>query len=173
LRGWRSAPWDEETLHLDCGAWSGRVGLTYDAASGYRIRVDGETTMVRLPEDDGYRRRVQIDGVDESIAAIWSGPELHLSHGRFDVVAHERPARSREAEAGGAAVVRAPMPGAILSVGVAPYARVQQGQTLLVLTAMKMELRVQAPIRGIVTAVHVSAGEQVPIRRILVEIQPE
>jgi len=38
---------------------------------------------------------------------------------------------------------------------------------------MKMELRVNAPLRGTVTAVHASAGEQVPIRHALVDIQPD
>jgi len=173
LRGWRSAPWDEETIAFDCGGWSGRVGIAIERDGSYCVRVDGKPATVRLPENRGRRCRVQIDGVDEPITAIVSGAELYLTHRSVDFVVRERFTRSRAGETGGSSIVRAPMPGMIAAIIVEPNAHVEKGETLLVLSAMKMEFRVNAPIRGVVTAIHVSVGDQVPIRRALVEIQPD
>jgi geranyl-CoA carboxylase alpha subunit len=173
LRGWRSAPWDLETLELECGGWSGRVGIAIAGDGTYTAHLDGKTTTVRLPEDRRDRCRVQIDGVDEPITAIGSGAELYLAHHGADFVVRERLTKSEEAATGGSVIVRAPMPGVVVAVNVAKDAQVDKGQTLLVLAAMKMELRIIAPIRGSVAAIHASAGDQVPIRRALVEIRPD
>ena len=48
--------------------------------------------------------------------------------------------------------------------------RVRQGQTLLVMEAMKMEHRIQAPKAGEVIAVHFETGDRVDMGANLVEI---
>ena len=57
--------------------------------------------------------------------------------------------------------VKAPMPGKVLQVLVKPGDAVEEGQSLLVLEAMKMEHRIVAASDGIVTAVHFNADDQV------------
>ena len=173
LRGWRSAPWGPETIDLECGDWSGRAGISISRGDTYRVTLAGSVMTLHLPPDPGNRRRVAIDGLDEEIVAVWSGRELFLTHRLADVVVRERKARSRDQQASGRSVVRAPMPGLVLAVNVAPQAHVEKGETLLILGAMKMELRVNTPVRGTVSAIYASAGEQVPIRHALVEIQPD
>ena len=65
----------------------------------------------------------------------------------------------------------APMPGTVLRVLVAPGDHVAAGQTLVLLEAMKMELAVAAPGDGVVSAVHVEAGELVQGGAALAEIE--
>jgi acetyl/propionyl-CoA carboxylase alpha subunit len=65
----------------------------------------------------------------------------------------------------------APMPGTVLRVLVSPGDHVAAGQTLLLLEAMKMELAVAAPGDGVVSAVHVEAGELVQGGAALAEIE--
>jgi 3-methylcrotonyl-CoA carboxylase alpha subunit len=55
----------------------------------------------------------------------------------------------------------APMPATVVSVNVRPGERVQRGDILIVLEAMKMELPVRAPGDGTVEAIHCRAGELV------------
>jgi len=55
----------------------------------------------------------------------------------------------------------APMPGTVVRVAVEPGSRVETGQALLWLEAMKMEHAVTASSAGVVTHVHVVAGQQV------------
>ncbi|HOX13721.1 MAG TPA: biotin/lipoyl-binding protein [Spirochaetia bacterium] len=65
------------------------------------------------------------------------------------------------APAAGASSVKAPMPGTILGVKVAPGQAVKKGQVLLILEAMKMENEICAGGDGTVAAVRVQAGQSV------------
>jgi len=73
----------------------------------------------------------------------------------------------RDAAGAGAAeadgVVRAPMPGTVLSVKAVEGQRVARGEPLGVLEAMKMEHTLTAPCDGLVAAVGAAAGDQVPL----------
>lgn len=70
---------------------------------------------------------------------------------------------------GGAREVKAPMPGLVLAVHVAPGDAVEAGQRLLVLEAMKMENEIKAAQAGTIGTVHVAAGEAVGKGTLLVE----
>ncbi|RPJ50345.1 MAG: hypothetical protein EHM21_05200 [Chloroflexi bacterium] len=75
-------------------------------------------------------------------------------------------------EPGGQAV-RAPMPAQVRAVSVAEGEQVEKGQTLLLLEAMKMEIRIRAPGPGKVARLLVSAGQVVEKEQLLVEVQAE
>jgi biotin carboxyl carrier protein len=64
----------------------------------------------------------------------------------------------------------APMPGQVRAVNVSERENVTKGQTLLVLEAMKMEIRVQAPKDGVVRKLFVQPGQTVEREQILIEI---
>lgn len=87
----------------------------------------------------------------------------------------ERPQRQQKRRggvAGGPATgsLEAAMPGLVLDVLVAEGDDVQQGQPLVLLSAMKMELRIAAPAAGRVLKVHCQAGQVVERGQALVEI---
>jgi glutaconyl-CoA/methylmalonyl-CoA decarboxylase subunit gamma len=58
-------------------------------------------------------------------------------------------------------VLRAPMPGTILSVSAAAGQQVKRGDILLILEAMKMENEIVAHIDGTVAAIYVQKGSSV------------
>jgi propionyl-CoA carboxylase alpha chain len=62
------------------------------------------------------------------------------------------------------------MPGMVVRVLVEPGAAVAQGQSLIVVEAMKMENELKAPGAGTVTKVHVLAGAKVEKGDLLVEL---
>ncbi|MCD0416839.1 pyruvate carboxylase [Rubrivivax sp. JA1024] len=76
------------------------------------------------------------------------------------------------AEPGNPWQVAAPMPGAIVSVAVAPGQHVAPGDTLLALEAMKMETHVAADREAVVEAVHVKPGERVQAKELLILLKP-
>ena len=69
-----------------------------------------------------------------------------------------------------ASSLTAPMPGQVRAVNVAAGDSVHKGQTLIVVEAMKMELRVQSPRDGVVGRVFVSVGESVEREQVLIEV---
>ncbi|MFN3910663.1 acetyl/propionyl/methylcrotonyl-CoA carboxylase subunit alpha [Hyphomonas sp.] len=84
------------------------------------------------------------------------------------------PEFSADADAAlGGNVVKAPMPGKVLSVLAIAGAAVRRGETLAVLEAMKMEHALTAPRDGVVEAVHASAGQQVADGDVLVLLVEE
>ncbi len=66
--------------------------------------------------------------------------------------------------------VSAPMPGKIVSVAVHPGDNVQLHDLLIVLEAMKMEHRIEAPVAGTVSALHVAPGDVVAAGAALVTV---
>ena len=65
----------------------------------------------------------------------------------------------------------APMPGKILEVKTREGEQVKQGDSLVILEAMKMENELKAPVDGSVSAVHVEAGSSVEKNTVLIEIE--
>jgi acetyl/propionyl-CoA carboxylase alpha subunit len=68
-------------------------------------------------------------------------------------------------------VLRAPMPGLVLRVQVAPGQQVPAGAGLVVLEAMKMENELKAPAPAVIKAVRVQAGAAVEKGQVLLEFE--
>ncbi len=64
----------------------------------------------------------------------------------------------------------APMPGQVRAVNVSVGDAVTKGQTLLLLEAMKMEIRIQSSMDGVVGSLAVKVGQSVEREQMLVEI---
>ena len=71
-----------------------------------------------------------------------------------------------------ALVVRAPIPGVIVAIAVKPGARVQIGDELCVLEAMKMRNAIRSTRAGQIAEVHVTIGQHVKHQELLVEFAP-
>ena len=80
---------------------------------------------------------------------------------------------ANEGELAGDGQVLAPMPGAVLRIDVAEGERVEAGQALGVLEAMKMEFTLRAPHPGVVAEVAVAAGDQVGLGERLLVVEEE
>lgn len=80
------------------------------------------------------------------------------------------PAAPKATGTAGSVKVEAPMPGNILKVNVKVGDTVSEGQSLVVLEAMKMENDIVAPSAGTVASVNVSAGDSVNSGDVLVTL---
>lgn len=70
----------------------------------------------------------------------------------------------------GGTLVASPMAGIVLSIGVKPGDRIEEGQELMILEAMKMQAPVFAPCSGTIGAVMVSPGAAVVEREPMIQI---
>lgn len=114
---------------------------------------------------DGVRRKG--DWAVESARKTW----LSLN-GKTYLVEKPSSARRRQMTGGdGESILTAPMPGQVREVLAAVGDEVELGQTLLILEAMKMEIRIKAPRAGVVKALTAEAGGQVDKGAVLVELE--
>ena len=142
---------------------------------GWRLVVDGEASVVEVRTLADGEIRLTIDGRSLEGGFAVDGRNVLISVGssawRF-----ERPPPPDVDQTGlGAAdqaSLTAPMPGTVVKVLVGEGDEVEEGQTLLVLEAMKMEQSVAAPYTGRVRALPYSEGARVPGGAILAEVEP-
>jgi len=64
------------------------------------------------------------------------------------------------------------IPGTIIDIFVKPKNKVKEGQTLLLLEAMKMQNQVRMPFDGEIIKIHVKKDEVIPNRHLMIEIKP-
>ncbi len=139
----------------------------------YAVSMQGKTYHVELLEASGGRFDLLVDG--RHVVAYVSVDRQHRwvtvdgRTVRLTKAATSRPAASHD----GRSELSAPMPGQVKAVNVNPGEHVAKGQVLLVLEAMKMEIRVQAPFDALVSAVDARVGQTVEREQILVKLQQE
>lgn len=113
---------------------------------------------------------VRDNGRQQRIAVATSGTVTWIfMDGNVWTIDAAAPERSR-ASAGRDSGVMSPMPATVIAISAAVGAPVTEGDTLIVLEAMKMELPIRAPRSGVVTAVHCAMGDLVQPGVNLVEI---
>ncbi|MGG5812146.1 acetyl/propionyl/methylcrotonyl-CoA carboxylase subunit alpha [Falsiroseomonas sp. CW058] len=102
---------------------------------------------------DGRMRRATVLREGDALSVTLDGVTRDLRH-------VDPRAPSGDAEGGGGRIL-APMPGRVLSVAVAPGDAVARGAVLLVMEAMKVQMRITAPADGTVAAIRARVGDLV------------
>jgi len=153
------------------------------APNEFNITLHGETYHIKLTGTGhaGEEKRpfyVSVDGVPEEVV-IETLSEIELSAEASAAKAKNATAAT-PAQGGGKRPrpthqghVTTAMPGTIVDVMVAVGAKVNAGDPVLVIEAMKMENEIQAPVSGTIIAIHVNKGDSVTPDEALLEIQPE
>ena len=118
-----------------------------------------------VPLDDGAFLVTHEDGtVSRAWAAAHEGVVWVFVAGRvYRAGAHRDPVTTAAASTPGydEAALSAPMPATVSAVHVKPGDQVAEGDVLITLEAMKMELPIRAPRSAAVTAVRCAAGDLV------------
>lgn len=149
---------------------------------GGRARIGGEEVPVQLAEVEGSPVRLLTVGDRVHRVVLRRGAEkgqytISVDGWRFEVNALDERSHTiralSAAAAGpkGPAPLVAPMPGLIVRVNVEAGDRVQAGQGLVVMEAMKMENELRAAAAGTVKAVHARPGTAVEKGTVLVEME--
>lgn len=127
------------------------------APSLYSLIVDNSSYEVHVEERNGSYRVLLL--------------------GELYTVQVEDEAARRAARAGakrtleeGEIAIRSPIPGLIFDVPVTEGQKVQAGNILVIVEAMKMENELRAPREGVVQATHVAPGDSVDKGQVLVTI---
>ncbi|XP_048140745.1 methylcrotonoyl-CoA carboxylase subunit alpha, mitochondrial isoform X3 [Rhodamnia argentea] len=145
-----------------------KVKVTYLGNHDFRVEVNGVSTQVSLAT---YKK-----DLDKHIH-IWHGSKhQHFRHKLGqplfdDDDSQHKPSFEMASHPQGTVV--APMAGLVVKVLAKDGMRVEEGQPILVLEAMKMEHVVKAPSAGYVHGLAVTAGHQVPDSSVLFSIKED
>lgn len=120
---------------------------------GYLLRINGRRLIAHSTADNDARY-------------------IHLDGTQYQLDKVDARRRKRGSAAGGGDLT-AEMPGQVMEVRVALGDAVAHGDVLVVLEAMKMEIRVIAPHDGTIEKLHVTTGDVVERGQNLVEITEE
>ena len=144
------------------------------AGSGksYREDIGGKTEEVEIIRADEGQLELLIDGERVTAYVSSDGATRWVTiNGQTVVLTKSSGAKRRGAGHEHASELAAPMPGQVRGVNISEGDTVTKGQTLLVLEAMKMEIRIQAPRDGVVKKLLVKQGQTVEREQILIEIE--
>ncbi|NLG72224.1 MAG: hypothetical protein GX495_09315 [Chloroflexi bacterium] len=142
-------------------------------AGGYRAHIDGQTYELEILGEQPGQIYLNFAGRPVSIEWAVDGTQRWFSMEGCSYIL-EKPAAggaARRAETGGEQSLRAPMPAQVRTVFVQAGEQVEKGDDLLLLEAMKMEIRLRAPYTGRIRRVLAAEGDTVERDQILVEIE--
>ncbi len=132
--------------------------------SEFEMALHGESYHVKVAGQGlrGHGKQAYylwVDGVPEEVI-LQQIIENHEQEASFST-AHSKPSPGD---------VTVAMPGVVIAIQVTKGEKVQVGQVLLVLEAMKMETEIEAPISGIVEEIFCQKGEKVTPEQILIKL---
>jgi 3-methylcrotonyl-CoA carboxylase alpha subunit len=159
--GWRLNSHCTRPLVLVYNAQDTRISIEY-AGAELRVSINKATCVVSgLHAADG-ELLATIDGKLVHATVVEASGKHHIfCGGDHWVFTCDDPLDVDAGHHAKASSLRAPMPGRVIALMAQPGDRVERGEPLMVLEAMKMECTVHAPADGRVDAFYFAAGDQV------------
>ncbi|WP_067884135.1 acetyl/propionyl/methylcrotonyl-CoA carboxylase subunit alpha [Nocardia vaccinii] len=172
--GWRNLPSQPQSKSYESRV-SGRhdvryrhtrAGFVADEFDGLElIEATPDSVILTVPgERGGVRRRFEIARYGDLVA---------VDSPLGSVAVKRLPRFEDPADHVAEGSLLAPMPGAVIRLGAQTGDRVEKGQPILWLEAMKMEHTIAAPAAGVLAELNVTAGQQVEVGTVLAVVHSE
>jgi 3-methylcrotonyl-CoA carboxylase alpha subunit len=169
--GWRPGSPASRWLDIECGELRTSIEAT-GFAGQYQLALADQQLTLRLDPLGSSRFRL---GLDDRSRSVWlhadgeSRLDVCLDQQRWTLTRHARFEAAQTGSSGDGRIL-APMPGRILEIRVTEGAQVAEGDAVLIMEAMKMELTIKAPISGSVEGLAVAPGDLVEADSLLVSL---
>ena len=146
------------------------VSVEPQADGGYLATIDDASYKVEASDGPEGALLLEIDSRRMMVYTAAQEDEryLHIDGRAYTFTVPET--RTRRRSSAGSGDLNAQMPGQVIEVLVSEGVAVESGQPLVVLEAMKMEIRVTAPADGVVKQLHVAVGDVVERGQLLIEL---
>jgi len=165
------------------------------------LKVNDRNAVVKEIKREGNIRTIAVDDIiyevdivkvrDQEYSILHKGKSYNIEvienaepkhynvntfYNRFDIEVFDNESRymqfrTQSGHNSGDNIIKAPMPGKVVKVLVNAGDRVESGQTVIILSAMKMESEFKAGKDGIVTEITVREGDNVESNQLLVIIE--
>jgi geranyl-CoA carboxylase alpha subunit len=138
----------------------------------YSLSLNGQAYQLELLEAANGRLDLLVDGRRLVAYVSSDGPSRWVTiDGRTFLLQKSSTSSRSSGSHDGSSDLSAPMPGQVRTVNVSAGDVVTKGQVLMVLEAMKMEIRLHAPFDAEVSSIEASVGQTVQREQILVRLQ--
>lgn len=147
------------------------IDITPTGKSYYTTLGDKTVDVEIISTQDG-QLNLLIDG--EQVTAYVSSDNAKrwvTINGRTYLLTKQSDSRRGGAKHDHSGELTAPMPGQVRAINVSEGDAVVKGQTLAVLEAMKMEIRIQSPGDGLVKKIHIQQGQTVEREQLLITVE--
>ena len=152
----------DSPIHLRYRGLVYKLKVSRPGPDQYRITMSRQNIEVHIERLGAVERRLTCFGRRYRVLSLVDGPECYVEiEGIPHQITHEE---------GG--LVRSPTPAVVVSVTVNPGDRVEAGDQLALIEAMKMEMAITAPFPGTVVQVFVTNNVQVDMGTPLIHIEP-
>lgn len=121
-----------------------------------------QTLVLKLIRSNRFELDLLIDGIQKQAISIPSDHGLNIFYEGTQYTLHTKPPGSGELLSPGENDLTSPMPGTLIDIQVKVGDRVNAGDRLAILEAMKMEHSLHAPYDGIVSEIFYTKGATLP-----------
>ena len=167
---WRANSVSSYGFNLRCGDHTRPVRVHADRDGNVSVTLDGTTEAARVLSFDAGILRFELHGVQQSAIARIAGTQVHVAwRGHSFVFEEVSPFPAADALQDPSRAL-SPVAGKVTHVPVAAGDLVTEGQQLVCVEAMKMEMWLCAQADGTIRALHAKAGDQVESGALLVEL---
>ena len=145
-----------------------------------KVKVDDNVYDVDLMHNDEGTFSIIHKGHSYNIELVRSEKPKHYTaytlYNTYDVEVIDAESRYLRNRGDGSLIgsenkVLSPMPGKVVKIPVSVGDPVKKGDTVIIISAMKMESEYKAPISGVVSKINVSEQETIDANQILIEIE--
>lgn len=158
-----------------------KVEVLEKEGSKYKVRVDNKVFDIdaELVQKDVYSILYNGQSINMSMIEGETANQYIVStrYNDFEVEVIDARARYMKASASefgdSENTIASPMPGKIVKLMFSENDTVTKGDTVIIVSAMKMESEYKSPCNGIIKRIHVKAGDTIEGNEPLVEIEPE
>ena len=130
----------------------------------YKFKINGNEYKVDIHKVEGQEINLEVNGTAYTVTLDQEVKHQHRTVVTQQSTPHVSPAAGGSVQKSNApkgSKLTTPLPGTILDVLVAVGDSVQEGQTVVILEAMKMENNIEADVAGTVKEIKVRKGDSV------------
>jgi len=173
LSGWSNtsqAPWPY-ALNSGDNKWS--INLAQNG-NNYQVDLDEDSVAIEVIQLGTSTLSYCCGGIRTQLEYQIADGQVFLRLGsEYYVFEDSTHAAIAAQDSAGSGQIKASMDGAIIDVLATVGTRVDKGDTLVILEAMKMEHPLKSDVDGVIESVNIIQGDQVKLRQLLVSVTPD
>ncbi|MCG8582536.1 MAG: acetyl-CoA carboxylase biotin carboxyl carrier protein subunit [Bacteroidales bacterium] len=166
-------------IELKIDSRRARIKILEQDGTKYKVDIDNRIYDLDLVKVESDAYSILLDGQSVNMEMIQGADINHYKvntiNNYYEIEVIDAATRYRNASKSsldsGGNVISTPMPGKIVKIPVSEGDTVEKGQTVVIVSAMKMESEYKSSVDGVIKHIHVAEGDAVEGHQPLIEIE--